>query len=222
MFDSGENSDVIVQCCHRTWKLDRLILCAGSDYSKTALQGDRFQVLYPPDKFPAYSADVFKEGVTGSIRPQEDDPWPTGQLLRFFYTHDYQVDIGDCQTDDRRCPLSAHARMYAMADKHQAPLLKDLAQEKLVPVSKGLAITAIPYIADAIRIIFTSTLPSDRGLRNTVIPTLIALKQELHDSEDFMSIITWMGDTEFYVELMDQWGNFGKHYFYYTHCHYWG
>ena len=160
--------------------------------------------------------------MTGSIRLQEDDPWLTGQLLRFFYTHDYQVDIGDCQIDDRRRPLSAHARMYAMAEKYQAPLLKGLAQEKLAPVSKGLAITAIPYFADAIRIIFTSMLPSDQGLRNTVVPTLIALKQELRDSEDFMGLITGMDDTELYVELMDQWGNFGKHYFYYTHCRYWG
>lgn len=157
--------------------------------------------------------------MTGSIRLQENGPWLTGLLLRFFYTHDYQIDIGDCQIDDRRYPLSAHARMYAMADKYRVPLLIDLAQEKLAPVSKGLAIAAIPYFADAIRIVFTSTLPSDRGLCNTVIPTLIALLQELRDSEDFMSLITRMDDTEFYVELMDLWGNFGKHS---ARCRYWG
>lgn len=82
--------------------------------------------------------------------------------------------------------------MYAIADKYSIPLLKHLAQIRFTTVLKEIGDVkefGIPNFVAAIDIIFNTTLSSDRGLRDAILPTLIRFQKELRNDEDFMGLI---------------------------------
>jgi len=66
--------------------------------------------------------------------------------------------------------LATHARMYALADKYQISGLKALAQRKFQKAA--LQHWNSEEFAPALRIVYTSTLEEDRGLRDVVISTI--------------------------------------------------
>ena len=212
LFDSGEDSDMTVQCGNRVWKLHRVILYAGSEYFKKACQVDKFQVRYFAASICTRSnqADSNQEGITGTIELKDEDPQMVGLFLRYFYAHDYQID------DNGKAPLIAHARMYAIADKYSVPLLKDLAKERFATClknieSKGIQSLDIPTFANAIEIIYTTTLESDRGLRDAIIPIMIEFKTQLRASDEFMGLIlSNLREGEFAVEVIDAFANLGR------------
>lgn len=142
----------------------------------------------------------FEEGCRGSIELKEDDPQYAGILLRYFYAHDYQID------DNGKPRLVADARVYAIADKYGVGLLKDLAKQNFATAITGTTAADIPSFIEAIRVIYTSTLGSDRGLRDCILPKLQELKQQLRDSNEFMDLmLSGLGDGEFEVEVIDAW-----------------
>jgi hypothetical protein len=142
---------------------------------------------------------------------KDDDPQMAGLLLRYFYAHDYRVD-----DDNGKAPLIVHARMYAIADKYGVTLLKDIAREKFATFlqniqSKGAAFLDIPTFATAIDVIYTTTLPSDRGLRDAIIPMMITFKTQLRASDDFMALIRGtLADGDFAVDVIDAWAGMGN------------
>ena len=79
--------------------------------------------------------------------------------MRFFYTHDYQVD------DIGKAPFMAHASVYAIADEYGVGLLKDLAAGNF-----SLALKDILSLIAAIEVVYTSTLGSNRGLKDCIEP----------------------------------------------------
>ena len=212
LFDSGEESDMTVQCGNRVWKLHRVILYAGSEYFKKACQGGKFQVHYFAASIGTRSsqADSNQEGTTGTIELKDEDPQMVGLFLRYFYAQDYQID------DNGKEPLIAHARMYAIADKYSVPLLKDLAKERFATClknieSEGIQSLDIPIFATAIEIIYTTTLDSDRGLRDAIIPIMIQFKTQLRASDEFMGLIlSNLQEGEFAVEVIDAFANLGR------------
>lgn len=85
-------------------------------------------------------------------------------------------------------------------------LLKDLAKQKFATAIAKTQAADIPNLIEAIKIIYTSTLGSDRGLRDCILPSLSAFKQQLRDSDDFMALIlSGFCDGEFAVEVIDAW-----------------
>lgn len=104
--------------------------------------------------------------------------------------------------------------MYAIADKYNVPLLKDLACEKFAAVLKDVQTTRqfnlIDFV-DAIEIIYTSTLSSYRGLRDAILPTLLTFKDELRKNQGFVDLITSnLGEGDFALEVIDCWGIVGS------------
>ena len=96
--------------------------------------------------------------------------------------------------------------MYAIADKYGVGLLKDLAVGKFLLALENKGATALPSFIAAIKVIYTTTLGSDRGLRDSIKPTLLSYRQQLRDSDDFMAmILSGLGDGEFAVDVIDVW-----------------
>lgn len=149
--------------------------------------------------------DSWQEGASGIIELKEEDPQYAGILLRYFYAHDYQID------DNGKPPLVAHARVYAIADKYGVGLLKDLAQKKFTMAITKTRDTDIPSFIAAIKVIYTSTVGSDRGLRDCLLPKLEYYKQQLRDSDEFMALIlSGLGDGELAVEVIDAWADLSR------------
>ena len=125
-----------------------------------------------------------------------------GILLRYFYAHDYHVD------GNGKPPLVAHARVYAIADKYSVGLLKDLAVCNFELALENVNAAALPSFIAAVEVIYSTTLSSDRGLRDCIEPTLANYCQELRDSDEFMALIrSGLGDGDFAVEVMDIWSD---------------
>lgn len=90
-------------------------------------------------------------------------------------------------------------------------LLKDLAQEKFAKAIGNTKVADIPSFIVAVEIIYTTTLGSDRGLRDLVIPKLKEFRQQLRDSDEFMALmLSGLGDGEFVVEVIDAWAGLSK------------
>ncbi|MCJ1450659.1 hypothetical protein MMC28_000992 [Mycoblastus sanguinarius] len=145
-------------------------------------------------------ANIPKEGLRNSIELKEDDPQHAEWMLRFLYAHDYYVDY--C---DGKPPIVAHARMYAIADKYDIPILKDLAIAKFAPSLKDTQAVDIPSFTAAIEVIYTSTLDTDRGLRDCLIPTLKDRMRHLRDDEHSMKLVKSLGEGDFAVDVIDAW-----------------
>ena len=105
--------------------------------------------------------------------------------------------------------------MYAIADKYGVGLLKDLAAAKFSLALKEIRAADIPDFIAAIEVVYTSTLGSDRGLRDIIKPKLIEFKQKLRDSDQFMALfVSGLGEGEFAVEVLDAWTGLSQ-----TRCH---
>ena len=145
--------------------------------------------------------DSWQEGASCIIELKEEDAWEAGILLRYFYAHDYQIDIGGI-------PASvAHARVYAIADKYGVGLLKDLAKARFALAVRNTVATDIPGLIAATEVVYASTPSSDRGLRDCVKPKLIEFKRQLRDSNEFMALFVsgLGGSRDFTVEILDTW-----------------
>ncbi len=130
-------------------------------------------------------------------------------MSSYFYAHDYHID------NNGKPPLGAHARMYAIADKYGIPLLKDLALANFISMIEDIEdskIIDVSTFVAAVDIIFSSTLSSDRGLRDAIVPALVQFKSDLRDSEEFVGLIAaGLGEGDFALEVIDAWGNVGRH-----------
>ncbi len=102
-------------------------------------------------------------------------------------------------------------RVYAIADRYGVGLLKDLAKENFATAITETRSADIDSFIAAIEVVYTSTLGSDRGLRDCLLPKLREFKQQLRDSDEFMAlIIEGFGEGEFAVEVIDAWANLSR------------
>ena len=71
------------------------------------------------------------------------------QMLSCFYDRNYE--------DDTNCknPLDFNAVMYAIADKYDVPLLKDLAEMKFSAAIVKRTTTMTPHLVKAIKIVYS-------------------------------------------------------------------
>ena len=113
--------------------------------------------------------------------------------------------------DNRKPSLVAHARVYAIADKYGVELLKDLTKERFAMAITEARVIDIPSFITAIEVVYTSTLGSDRGLRDCPLPKLKEFKQQLRGSDEFMALILWgIGEGELAVEVIDAWADLSR------------
>ncbi|KAL8722652.1 MAG: hypothetical protein Q9225_000884 [Loekoesia sp. 1 TL-2023] len=99
--------------------------------------------------------------------------------------------------------LSINASMYIIGDRYDLRELKDLAREKFsIALVDRWDKEDLP---DVIRTIYENTLPTDRALRDCLVPTLQKHQRALRNDEDFMEVVKTHGD--FAVDLIDAWRN---------------
>ncbi|KAL9015440.1 MAG: hypothetical protein Q9185_007160 [Variospora sp. 1 TL-2023] len=115
-------------------------------------------------------------------------------------------DEEDRNEDERKEPesqiLVLNAGMYIIGDRFDLSHLKDLAEEKFsAALIDRWDKEDLPGV---IRTIYDNTMPSDRPLRDRLVPVLIQHKKALRENEDFMGLVKTHGD--FAVNLVDAWG----------------
>ena len=117
------------------------------------------------------------------------------ETLRACYTNIYD----DSVSGDNK--LDFNARMYAMADKYDIPFLKNLSKNMFK--AQLDAPLNIPHFLDAFQIIYTSTLNSDRGLRDLLSPFLIRHRIPLSKDEVFLDLVrSGFADGDFAVDVI--------------------
>lgn len=117
------------------------------------------------------------------------------QMLKAFYTCGYDDNaVGD---DDA---MNFNARMYAFADKLQAPFLKELSKSKL----NTLLDSCKDYVkvVRVMHTIYTSTLSSDRGLRDLLSLVLERDAESLRVDEGFLDLLkSGLADGDFAADV---------------------
>ncbi|KAI4128015.1 MAG: hypothetical protein LQ341_006727 [Variospora aurantia] len=102
--------------------------------------------------------------------------------------------------------LVLNAGMYIIGDRFDLSHLKDLAEEKFsAALIDRWDKEDLPGV---IRTIYDNTMPSNRPLRDRLVPVLIQHKKALRENEDFMDLVKTHGD--FAVSLVDAWGQAQK------------
>ena len=122
-------------------------------------------------------------------------------MLAFLYSCDYD-------DESNPNPYEFDARMYALADKYGIEDLKDYAKylfsRCLPPFGYEVKSYNAPYFVKALRVIYTTTLSSDRGLRNVVIPAIKKNIIDLRGEPDFVEMLSsGLSDGEFTMDVFD-------------------
>ncbi|KXH68191.1 BTB/POZ domain-containing protein [Colletotrichum salicis] len=132
-----------------------------------------------------------QEAADGTIFLPEDEPLVIDMMIQYFYLLDYQQSLYSDSTSQSpeleqtnsthiSC-LLLHAKVYAVAEKYAIGGLKALAVAKF----KTAATQAWDPTAflDAASETYTSTIDTDRGLRDAVIEVFAAHKDLLYDGK---------------------------------------
>lgn len=92
----------------------------------------------------------------------------------------------DYESTEYESHLLLHTQVYALAEKYDIPSLKQLAKRKF-----EMAVACYydaPELADAIEFVYTSTVDSDRGLRDVVMQ-LFRNHPQLANTQDVFAVI---------------------------------
>ncbi|KAI4099365.1 MAG: hypothetical protein LQ339_006040 [Xanthoria mediterranea] len=207
--DSGNFTDFTIACGKLEWKVHRVVICSHSDYFRR-LEG-------------------FEEGKTSRLDLQEENPAVVAKLVNYLYTCDYDDCVFDfpghdsedsnakeseeASNEDSRersksqafkpGELALHARMYVVGDMYCVDQLKLLAKAKFsAALVNDWDKEDFPEI---IRFIYDNTVSSDRGLRESLVPTLLQHKEILRADDTFMNVVETHG--EFARDLINAWTN---------------
>lgn len=135
------------------------------------------------------------------VKLQEEDASLVHQMLVFLYSCGYD-DAHPTQN-----PYEFNARMYALADKYGIVNLKDFAKYSLsllLPYPGDLRTFKAPMFVKALRVIYTTTLSSDRGLRDLVLPAIKCCRVDLRENVDFMEMLSsGLDDGGFVTDVFD-------------------
>lgn len=135
---------MVVRCEGETWNVHRVILASSPSYFAKACEGNF--LVRPELDLCRGSADCISRRA---IKLREDDSEMVHQMLSCFYDRNYEDNTNG------KNPLDFNAVMYAIADKYDVPLLKDLAEMKFSAAIIKYNTKMTPRLVKAIKIIFT-------------------------------------------------------------------
>ncbi|GKU09497.1 unnamed protein product, partial [Fusarium langsethiae] len=155
-------SDVTITCDGQEFKAHRVIISAHSKCFAKALNGD------------------WKESSERQIDIKDFDASAVEAMLRFMYSFDYSNIYGTST-------MVFDAQMYQIADKYDIPALKAQSKNKFdVAVTTGWSMDDFPL---AITVVYESTPPEDRGLRDLVVETARKNIDKLLGRDGFCELI---------------------------------
>lgn len=120
-------------------------------------------------------------------------------MLQSFYTCDYNA-----YAHTEKSSFEFSAEMYSMADKYDVKALKEIVKHKFSQDMVELEVHQVDDLVHAINIIYTTTLSSDRGLRDVLAPALRRHKDLLLENEGYMELIaSSLGEGGFTTDVVD-------------------
>lgn len=125
-------------------------------------------------------------------------------IVQYFYQSDYvttysafglNTEIGALHEEEETVPdappedgfdLVLHVKVYALAEQYDIPLLKALSLEKFEEAAREH--WRSPYLLDALREAYTSTIDEDRGMRTAGVKVL-HMRRELMDEDNVRELL---------------------------------
>ncbi|KAI4266376.1 MAG: hypothetical protein L6R38_008785 [Xanthoria sp. 2 TBL-2021] len=151
-YDEGQYTDLIIVCGEEELKCHKVILCAQSEYFKTAcnnLSGDKSKLYLSEEKL-----DHIKI------------------MLEFLYTQTYDLSK---QVDNKvsRCLMIIH--LYAMGERFAIPKLQQHAHDDFEKMVHGSRDThdGTDFLLSCISTVYYSTAETDRSLRDILVEGFI-------------------------------------------------
>ncbi|KAK2124540.1 BTB/POZ protein [Fusarium oxysporum II5] len=154
-------SDVVIRCNGQEFAVHSLVLFCHSDYFKKQLT----ETWKSADKI---------------IEITDFDTNIVEAMLRFIYSF-------DCDVRPNTPPLIFHAKVYQIGDKYGIETLKKQASNKVERIvnEAEVATKYVSDLVDAITVMYTTTPPGDRGLRDIVLMPQNPFKEGLAMIGDF-------------------------------------
>ncbi|KAL7270311.1 hypothetical protein RUND412_006986 [Rhizina undulata] len=143
----------------------------------------------------------FKEGVENEFRFKENSTHALYRVLQYVYTRDYSAVNNQLDDDQDDRELIKHPRVYAIADLRNLSDLKDLCkvrfQEQLT--AQWISDTFV----DAVREVYSSTVDSDRKLRDLLATVAFQNIKNPYIKNDFKVLLK--ENVEFASDLIKLW-----------------
>ncbi|KAE9971341.1 hypothetical protein BLS_004477 [Venturia inaequalis] len=192
LLDFGKHSDLIIKCEGDTHTVHKVFMCAHSTWFTKACEAG------------------FEEAKPGEVSLEEEDPTVVKAMVEAIYRGDYSHGKKDVPS----ASLQFHAMVYALGVKYDVPLLRKLAKAKFGSGCEGAPKTH--HLSDAIEELYTSTLSSNRGLRDIAIRTAIRDGKVLWQNLDFNDMVERVG--EFGRDMAKTLSIGGRHQFTCPYC----
>ena len=174
-----------------------LLLGARSNVFDSMLRSS-FQVrssCITPNTWFTLDSLFAQEGLSKKIELKEQDPHLATRMLEHLYSYDYsggKISIGDNEEKLHVSELHTHAQMYELGDEYD---IKDLKEESLWKFEKALKARKgqtdeLKFVIKVIPTVYSTTLESDRGLRDVVVAFGADNLERMKDMPDFKSAAT--------------------------------
>ena len=100
--------------------------------------------------------------------------------------------------------LTGHAHIYAMADRYDIAVLKDtaIANFQYTLQTQRSSEMIIDDSLIAIDVIYTTTLSTDRGLRDCLTPKIQSRKGDLVNHASFVALVKTLADGDFAMDVV--------------------
>lgn len=124
------------------------------------------------------------------------DPDVLDKVLSYIYKHDYQVEA--------KSAVTLHPEVYKLADYLDMQTLKQVVRKKF---SEALRVDwEVASFTKALRVIYTTTPPTDRGLRDIAKAHLGQHKKTLREHKAFTDLVEAnFADGRFVMDVLDAW-----------------
>ncbi|KAI1436273.1 hypothetical protein GGR50DRAFT_693274 [Xylaria sp. CBS 124048] len=181
---NGDYSDLEILCAGKVYRVHRSVICPRSDFFTAACRGG------------------FKEAYEGKICLEDDDPRAVDLMIRYFYHLDYDAlvtktpkplelaESAGTWKAEVDSELLMHAKVYALADKYLIGGLKILALGKFETAARNNWHSK--QFMDVLEEAYTSTVESDRGLKDAVVK-IFSEHLDLLDKEKVQEILKNVG-----------------------------
>ncbi|PKY07468.1 BTB/POZ domain protein [Aspergillus campestris IBT 28561] len=165
-FHTSTFSDLTIVTSDQRFEVHKLIVCGQSGY---------FSNLFKHN---------WKEVTDNVIRLEEDDPRAVEAMIHFMYGFNYDSSGSD---RGRTSPMLFNVNVYQTGDKYDIPKLKEQAKEKFAVALKNC--WEMDDFPVAIARAYSTTVASDRGLRDLLVDTCLEHIDDLLEDDDFKQVL---------------------------------